>query len=410
MADPRPAAGGPIRTGRAQSRNFLGTYNISLRDEPALFWMRVAAERSLEDWTTLVNEHTRATWSVSALALQLEIAPTTGMRHVQWFIQFAAKHRWSAVARVLRNLFGAGVHVEIARHPAEAFAYCQKDDTRFPGTDPITFGSVVTQGHRSDLQEIHADILAGETLLGIYKKYSGALRYGKGISTMITLLANEQVNRDRETVIIVLYGRSGSGKTSAAYRWFPDLYVADNTSHKWWDYCPAETAVLIDDFMGDYPYAWLMRFMDRRHIRVEVKGGIRFINPPVVIFTSILHPRDWYPGQYESGLRRRVEEGTLICTDEWPLKIPGTVNWDPEAVCPVARCPECERIVEKPHFCPDRPRPARRLDPLLEDTIEDTISVITETDLDDAQGSDSEVASIHSNLLAHIDAHPSADE
>lgn len=413
--DNRPAAAGPIQnSGRSQFRNFLWTFHISTDRATAMFLYEGHSHFTEALWEEEINRYTRhgTHWKIKAMSLQLELS-ASGRYHYQGFIQLKKKHRLSAVINVFRRVFGAGVHVEPAHHPADAFRYCQKEDTRVQGTEPMVFGEVITQGHRSDLEMIHAEAVSGSSLLEIMEKHPIALRYSNGINKLVEMIASRDI-QERETFVFVFYGPSGTGKSSAARRLLnafrkdnEQIYIADSDSSKWWDHLGPNGLVLIDDYTAGYNYSFLMRLLDRYPVRMEGKGVVFNRRPRVIVITSILHPREWYGAtRYTDGLERRVNDGQLISTEAWPVKVPGTVNWDPAAACPMAPCPECCLFVDRPHDCPSRPRPARRI--VLDDTIE-----FSDTDLDDAQGSDSEVAStvsVHSNLLAHIDAHPEDGE
>lgn len=89
-------------------------------------------------------------WGVYGGA-QVEVAPSTGMHHIQGFCVFDSNKRLSAVKKV-----HATAHWELMKGKLEdSERYCSKDETRLAGTFPKTWGHRPTneQGRRTDLEE-----------------------------------------------------------------------------------------------------------------------------------------------------------------------------------------------------------------------------------------------------------------
>lgn len=75
---------------------------------------------------------------VRFIAFQEEIAPDTGRRHFQGYVQFRTR---VGQREAKRRLGSERVHVEPRRGTHEqATAYCSKDETRAPGTAPFNAG------------------------------------------------------------------------------------------------------------------------------------------------------------------------------------------------------------------------------------------------------------------------------
>lgn len=87
---------------------------------------------------------------------QVERAPRTGRRHLQWFVQFDAKQRPSALARILQQALGTGRLSEWQafiryshcqrrkKDPADCRKYCLKEETAEPGTQ-FEWGELVPE-------------------------------------------------------------------------------------------------------------------------------------------------------------------------------------------------------------------------------------------------------------------------
>jgi len=90
------------------------------------------------------------------LVFQTEVCEKTGRPHQQAYVEFKEPLTFGSV----RNLFGNKCHLEGRKGTRdEARAYCMKDDTRMPGTEPIEIGEWVVErdqpnrGKRNDLNE-----------------------------------------------------------------------------------------------------------------------------------------------------------------------------------------------------------------------------------------------------------------
>jgi len=90
---------------------------------------------------------------------QREKAPETGREHWQGFVIFDKNVRFNRV----RSMFNGEAHVEPAYGTSEQCrAYCSKEESRVPGTQPTEVGHFPgNPGHRSDIDNLLADIQAG---------------------------------------------------------------------------------------------------------------------------------------------------------------------------------------------------------------------------------------------------------
>ncbi len=77
----------------------------------------------------------------------------SGTPHLQGFIQFKTRYRFSRV----RTLLFERAHIEVARHPAEAAEYCRKDGNF------EEFGVMSFAGKRNDLEKVKDLIKSGVT-------------------------------------------------------------------------------------------------------------------------------------------------------------------------------------------------------------------------------------------------------
>jgi len=106
-------------------------------------------EHGLEDYMSAAKA-AKATWYMS----QLEKGKETGTVHIQAALGFA-NPVWS---NTIKKIF-PGAHIERAKAPAHAWAYCSKEDTRVEG--PVTYGVPPAQRNvKGDLKIRNAELIA----------------------------------------------------------------------------------------------------------------------------------------------------------------------------------------------------------------------------------------------------------
>lgn len=92
----------------------------------------------------------------------------------------------------------------------------------------------------------------------------------------------------------VFWGTTGTGKSRAAWEQLGlDAYPKDPRS-KFWDAYQGQKHVIFDEFRGSIDIAHILRWTDRYPVLVEIKGSAVPLLAERMIFTSNLHPRDWY--------------------------------------------------------------------------------------------------------------------
>jgi len=108
----------------------------------------------------------------------------------------------------------------------------------------------------------------------------------------------------------VFWGDTGTGKSRTAWDELGlDAYAKDPRS-KFWDGYRDQPNVIFDEFRGTIDIAHILRWTDRYPVNVEIKGSAKPLLAENIIFTSNLHPKDWYPDLDEKtmeALLRRLE-------------------------------------------------------------------------------------------------------
>lgn len=266
------------------------------------------------------------------LVYQREVG-ASGTPHFQGYCEFKKQSTLSTV----KALLGSNtVHIEPRRGTvAEAVAYCKKDDTRVPGTEPVEFGEPKQQGQRTDLEGFKDAVKAGKRKRDLVDDHFTVLaKYPKFYETLSMM--NRPV-RTTDLEVHLLIGETGLGKTRSVYTRHEDesdFWIAPlSNGTTWYDTYDGHKIVLLDDFAGASNHltlATLLRLLDRYPVLVPVKGTFTWWLPDIIYVTSNIHPADWYKWdkrehQYKALARRFTK--VLVFSTEGTTEA-GTPFWD----------------------------------------------------------------------------------
>ena len=175
---------------------------------------------------------------------QFEVAPTTGQRHFQGYVELVKPTRYVALKRIWPGpQRGANVWFGCRMGTAtQARRYCMKDETRAPSTEsnpsgPFEFGTFVDNGHggRKRKRDPHIDdaelvkklMLEGKTRFDIIMLYPHfADRYRSLFDHMELHIAGlkqrETTSRPR-CKVVAIQGQAGTGKSSTIRKLVEEL-------------------------------------------------------------------------------------------------------------------------------------------------------------------------------------------
>jgi hypothetical protein len=239
-----------------------------------------------------------AEWSVR----QLEVAPSTGQRHIQAAVYYASARSFSAVKKDF-----PGAHVESMRGTCQQSKdYCTKEDTRAPGTQPVETGTLPVQGSRNDLSSFCAKLEDGQSLRDVALADPATyVRYHAGLQKFGMLLVQP---RSFMTETEILWGPTGSGKSTKVREIIGDTPYAQLTKSMvssggtvWFDnYDPIiHNILVIDDFYGWIPLHFFLNLIDSHPMTVQTKGGSVQFRCKKIYFTSNDDPKTWYSRKSE---------------------------------------------------------------------------------------------------------------
>jgi hypothetical protein len=240
----------------------------------------------------------------------------TGTEHLQGYFEFAIRKKFVTLHAMHRSL-----HLEVRRGTQyEASAYCEKEETRTG--EQFTWGekSNVVQGQRTDLEVLKEALDSGCSVDDIASiDFSAFCRYNRAFDRYKACVAAPSRNSDVPVSVLVFWGVSGSGKTRKVQELAgEDVYwVAkpEGGNVVWWDGYTGQRSVIIDDFYGWMPWAYILRLLDRYPMKVQIKGGMVNMSATTFYITSNTAPESWYsktPKGRPCPLMRRIQDVTFM--------------------------------------------------------------------------------------------------
>ena len=139
------------------------------------------------------------------------------------------------------------------------------------------------------------------------------IKYAKGIERLNELYMKPRTEKPK---VVWLWGQSGVGKTREAFNVPEDMTVYSWNQTKWWNGYAQQFRIVIDDFTfdgSDSSFRYLLKLLDRYHLKVETKGGMVEINSPEIYITSEFPPNNWFKeGNSLNQVLRRLDEVTEV--------------------------------------------------------------------------------------------------
>lgn len=245
------------------------------------------------EWTPYLP--TGVTW----IRGQLELGDS-GYKHWQIVICLTKKGRLASV----RSIFGSH-HAEITRSAA-ADEYVWKDDTAVIGTRFELGKKPFRRSCANDWDAIwesakDGDIGAIPSSIRI-QSYAAIRRIAADYARPVAIVRS----------CMVYWGPTGTGKSRRAWDEAGlDAYPKSPRSKFWCGY-QGNANVILDEFRGAIDIAYLLTWLDRYPVLVEVKGSSVVLRAEKIWITSNIHPAEWYPGLDPSTLEALLRRLTIV--------------------------------------------------------------------------------------------------
>jgi len=259
------------------------------------------------------------------IAWSEEEAPTTGTPHLQGFFGTWKRSTMTWVLNTLfeeRGMHNGGVHIEMMKGTlSQNEDYCSK------AGELKKFGDFPKQGERKDahkqassrammIREAIQMKKEGKTFEPYYwmEKWNDTYIVNKKHVQEVFNTYQKPEDYKKKTVI-VLWGKSGAGKSRQARAYFEENkldkpFIHSQAMGKWWDGYEGQKGVVIDEFCDKiWTLQELNGMLDVYPYRVPIKGSSVMFAAETVIITSNFDPETWYVPKYVGADTTGLPEG-----------------------------------------------------------------------------------------------------
>lgn len=244
------------------------------------------------------------------LVYQLERGES-GTPHLQGYVYYATLKS----LKQMRELFTREnqAHWECARGtPRQNQKYCTKNESRIDG--PWEFGDVPVQGLTNHLLEVKRLLDQEVPLIEIARNHENL--YGTIIRNQRSLAwygTAQQTERNWKMDVRVYWGDTGTGKSRACLAEFPGAYWKPRNTNdsNYFDGYSGQSVIIVDEFYGWFKWEFILKFIDRYPLLLDVRYGSTQCLAKTIVFTSNRHPKTWYKNPYyewdkTNPLKRRI--------------------------------------------------------------------------------------------------------
>lgn len=243
----------------------------------------------------------------------LEVAPSTGTKHIQGYIQLNEAQRITFLQNYFDFKNKDGEVLKFHASPAKGSA---KDNQKYNSKDGdyYEFGEPKTQGERTDLKEIKSKLKENPTSLSMVIDEDVVNHQQYRFAQTMSEFYMQARDPEQPPIVYWISGSTGVGKTSLVYQCFGRESVCSISKWDWpgTGYAQQE-CLLFDDLRGEnISFNTMLKITDRYPYRLEYKGGFVELNSPYIVITSPQNIRQAYGGGFVKEdvgqLERRVIE------------------------------------------------------------------------------------------------------
>ncbi len=290
-------------------RNFCWTQgNPSTRQKN--FWKRLCT-----------SDRERQKTGTKYVVFQTELG-TGGLMHLQGYTEMVRARR----LQTIRKIYGGAdtldettIHIEARKGTqGQAIAYCQKQATRVNDATSGEGGTPKKLG-KDKLSVVTANIIMdGLDVQTMATEYPVTfVKYGAKIGSWALSI---RPKRDWKPDIIIMYGSTGTGKSTLAKEKWNDkskYWVPIPESGGWWWFnYGGEWTIVLDDWKNQYcKFTRLLRLFDSTEMVVQAKGVQYNMCSHRIVITTTIDPLEWYPNMSwdsKKELRRRFRDFSVL--------------------------------------------------------------------------------------------------
>lgn len=263
---------------------------------------------------------------------QQEVCPDTGKIHWQAYFGFSAQWKFTRVKEMFPT-----AHIELARSPPDAWAYCRKLESRLDGGEsdcsPAGPPGRGPEPKRKQLELVLDAVKSGVAWAELVDQFP--IVYATQGAAMCKLYERFRPKRVAASAprVCILWGPPGTGKSSTAALMFKDAGIVAFrlTIGKWADGYDYERGLFFDDFSPNLvPRAQLLVLMETGQCRWEVKGATVMMDVDMIIITSNWNPIEWFPVDKEDPEKMHERAAAVMrrarvfeCTEEGVIETGG---------------------------------------------------------------------------------------
>lgn len=213
-----------------------------------------------------------------------EVCPKTQQIHIHVYCETKDP---STLKEMKQRFGGKTTHVERTKDIQAYIQYCKKDGNF------LEYGKISTQGQRNDLNDIKDKIDKGATVKEIADQNFGQwCRNYRAIDRYMTMVKKE---KRQQPELIIIYGKTGTGKTTLAEQLCGDIFYKKAPQHQYWDGYIDQECIIIDEFDSGIPINELLSITSHGFHQFNIKGSTVECRAKKIVIVSNFHPDQWYP-------------------------------------------------------------------------------------------------------------------
>lgn len=266
------------------------------------------------------------------LGFAKETCPKTKRLHIQGWIQLKNKKTLGGVQKLFSNrtmhleaMYGSENDNLIYCKKTGKWSLTKKGQEKYKGKY-YELGEFITQGRRSDIEEIQKKLDEQEPMYSVAKDYFGDfIRYHSGFYKYAELVAKEKSKKFRKVEVIFLSGKTGTGKTRKAMEEATFKITGDQLN--WWDGYENDKCILIDEYSNQIPITKLLNLLDGYQLRLPIKGSHTYANWNKVYVTTNLTKDELHPfakSEHQKALIRRIKTFANVTKGNTTALVTGT--------------------------------------------------------------------------------------